>query len=58
MIPPLDEPVAKTFVGSAPYFPIVYFTILTTASESPPPLCVSVALLAASQQLKSCVALG
>jgi hypothetical protein len=50
MIPPLDDPVTNTFAGSPPYMESVHRTMLTMASESLPPLCVSVSLVAPSQQ--------
>lgn len=38
MIPPEEEPVAKTFFGSALYLEMVYLTMLTMERESEPPL--------------------
>jgi hypothetical protein len=56
IIPPELPPVTNTFFGSILYLSIAYVIMFAMAFESPPPLCVSEALLETSQH--SVVELG
>jgi hypothetical protein len=56
ILPPEEPPVTNTFVGLILYCVIAYLIIFAIAFESPPPSCVSDALLETSQH--SVVELG